>query len=81
MNCQKVYDTGLLYHHYANNAYPLTPGSFMAHKVKGDEAVRSLLESEWAKADDLCVHLHLRRAWSPSYVRDQTFLGDEAFLA
>ncbi len=39
MNCQKVYDTGLLYHHYANTAYPLTPGSFMAHKVKGNEAV------------------------------------------
>lgn len=59
MNCQKVYDTGLLYHHYANNAYPLTPGSFMAHKVKGDEAVRSLLESEWAKADDLCLYVHV----------------------
>lgn len=59
MSCQKVYDTGLLYHHYANTAYPLTPGSFMAHKVKGNEAVRSLLESEWAKADELCLYVHV----------------------
>ena len=31
MNCREVFETGLLYHHYANTAYPLTPHSFMQY--------------------------------------------------
>ncbi len=59
MDCQKVYNTGLLYHHYANTAYPLTPKSFMEHKIHGGDGVRSLLKSEWAKADELCLYVHI----------------------
>lgn len=32
MNCNEIYETGLLYHHYANTAYPLTPHSFMQYR-------------------------------------------------
>ena len=59
MSCQKVYDTGLLYHHYANTAYPLTPQSFQRYKIHGDETVRSLLTAEWAKASALCLYVHI----------------------
>ncbi len=41
MTCEQVYDTGLLYHHYANTAYPLTPTSFMQYKLTGEKEIYS----------------------------------------
>ena len=59
MNCQKVYETGLLYHHYANTAYPLTPKSFMQYKLTDDSEIRSLIDEEWKKADELSLYIHV----------------------
>ena len=52
MKCKDVYETGLLYHHYANTAYPLTPKSFMQYKLTDDSEIRSFVEDEW-KLDTL----------------------------
>lgn len=59
MKCQKVYETGLLYHHYANTAYPLTPHSFKEYRVDGAEKRYALLEAQWAKVDELSLYLHI----------------------
>ncbi|MBQ4329246.1 MAG: NUDIX domain-containing protein [Lentisphaeria bacterium] len=56
---EKVYETGLLYHHYANTAYPLTPGSFMDYKVRGNSAIRELLVRDWKKITDYSLYLHI----------------------
>lgn len=56
---ERIYETGLLYHHYANTAYPLTPGSFMEYKVKEHEAIRELLSRDWQKITDYCLYLHI----------------------
>lgn len=58
-NIAKIYETGLLYHHYANNAYPLTPGSFMEYKVKKESDINSLLIRDWKKITDFCLYLHI----------------------
>lgn len=59
MNCENTYETGLLYHHYANTAYPLTPKSFMQYKLTDDAQIRSFVEDEWKKADELSLYIHI----------------------
>ena len=56
---EKIYETGLLYHHYANTAYPLTPSSFMEYKVRDTLAIRRLLECDWGKTGDYCLYIHI----------------------
>ena len=59
MDCLKVYETGLLYHHYANTAYPLTPKSFMQYKLRDYGEIRDFVEEEWKKADELSLYIHV----------------------
>ena len=59
MEASVVYETGLLYHHYANTAYPLTPESFSAYRVKDEEAARKLLAEEWARVDEYSLYVHI----------------------
>ncbi len=59
MNCEKVYETGLLYHHYANTAYPLTPASFMRYKLKSDAKIENFVREEWQKAEELSLYIHV----------------------
>ncbi|MBQ7501143.1 NUDIX domain-containing protein [bacterium] len=59
MNCQEVYETGLLYHHYANTAYPLTPKSFMQYKLRDEQEILELVKEEWSKADELSLYIHI----------------------
>ncbi len=59
MNCQEVYETGLLYHHYANTAYPLTPGSFMKYKLRDEEEIANFVQEEWKNADELSLYIHV----------------------
>ena len=56
---EKIYETGLLYHHYANTAYPLTPTSFMEYKIRDPAAIRRLLERDWKKTGDYCLYIHI----------------------
>lgn len=59
MTCEEIYDTGLLYHHYANTAYPLTPGSFMRYKLKDQKEIKDFVHEEWQKADELSLYIHV----------------------
>lgn len=59
MRCEEIYETGLLYHHYANTAYPLTPHSFMEYKLTDDAEIRSFVTSQWQKADELSLYIHI----------------------
>ena len=59
MNCKEIYETGLLYHHYANTAYPLTPHSFMAYRIGDPGEIPSFLCAEWQKADSLSLYVHV----------------------
>ena len=56
---EKIYETGLLYHHYANTAYPLTTKSFMEYKVERNYAIYKLLTRDWKKITDYCLYLHI----------------------
>jgi oxygen-independent coproporphyrinogen III oxidase len=59
MNPQEIFDTGLMYHHYANTAYPLTPMSFREYRVGEPERIVSVLRKEWEKADEVCLYVHI----------------------
>lgn len=59
MNCNEIYETGLLYHHYANTAYPLTPHSFMEYKLTDENEIKSFLTEQWKKVDELCLYAHV----------------------
>ena len=59
MDCSKVYETGLLYHHYANTAYPLTPSSFMQYKLTDNNEIKRFVEKEWQKTDELSLYIHV----------------------
>lgn len=59
MKPQEIFEMGLMYHHYANTAYPLTPGSFREYRVREPERIAEVLRHEWAKADELCLYAHI----------------------
>lgn len=59
MDPKQVYDTGILYHHYANTAYPLTPASFRSLRVGDAAQIPSLLANEWSKADEVSLYVHV----------------------
>ena len=59
MTCEEVYETGLLYHHYANTAYPLTPASFMQYRLKDEKEIRDFVCEEWQKVDELSLYIHI----------------------
>ena len=59
MNCREVFETGLLYHHYANTAYPLTPHSFMQYRINDRDEIYDFVVSEWQKADALSLYIHV----------------------
>ena len=59
MNCREIYETGLLYHHYANTAYPLTPQSFMQYRINDRDRIFDFVNTEWQKADELSLYIHV----------------------
>lgn len=59
MNCEEIYETGLLYHHYANTAYPLTPGSFMKYKLRDRSEILEFVKEEWQAAEELSLYIHI----------------------
>ncbi|KNY29609.1 radical SAM protein [Pseudobacteroides cellulosolvens] len=59
MEPKQTYETGLLYHHYANTAYPLTPKSFMQYRINDQSQIQNFLSSEWAKTDELSLYVHI----------------------
>ncbi len=59
MDCREIYETGLLYHHYANTAYPLTPHSFMAYRIGDPGEIPGFLKAEWEKTDRLSLYIHV----------------------
>ncbi len=59
MNPKQIFETGLQYHHYANTAYPLTPGSFKKYKLKNQSEYIDFLKEEWAKANELSLYVHI----------------------
>ncbi|RCX12078.1 oxygen-independent coproporphyrinogen-3 oxidase [Anaerobacterium chartisolvens] len=59
MNANLIFENGLLYHHYANTAYPLTPKSFMEYRINDPSQIQNFLTSEWAKADELSLYVHI----------------------
>ncbi len=59
MNPKQIFETGLQYHHYANTAYPLTPGSFKKYRLKEQSEYLDFLKKEWAKAKELSLYVHI----------------------
>lgn len=59
MDCKKTYETGLLYHHYANTAYPLTPGSFMQYKLTDKAQIYDFVCKQWETAEELSLYVHV----------------------
>ena len=59
MECREVYETGLLYHHYANTAYPLTPRSFMQYRLTDETEIRDFVTEEWKNCDALSLYIHI----------------------
>ncbi len=59
MRCEEVFQTGLLYHHYANTAYPLTPRSFMQYKLRDEGEIRNFVSSELNHAEVLALYIHI----------------------
>ena len=59
MTCEEIYDTGLLYHHYANTAYPLTPTSFMQYKLTDQKEIYDFVCEEWNNVEELSLYIHV----------------------
>lgn len=56
---QKIFETGLQYHHYANTAYPLKPTSFKQFRIKNQDEYRDFLKQQWAKTNELSLYAHV----------------------
>ncbi len=59
MDCKNIYETGLLYHHYANTAYPLTPRSFMQYKLTDKGEILDFVSRQWENVEELSLYIHI----------------------
>lgn len=59
MNPKIIYEKGLLFHHYSNTAYPLTPSSFMKYKIRDENQISKFIEEELNKFDELSLYIHI----------------------
>lgn len=59
MDNKITYETGLLYHHYANTAYPLTPHSFMQYKLTDKGEILDFVTEQWKNVDELSLYIHI----------------------
>ncbi|EKQ56700.1 MULTISPECIES: radical SAM protein [unclassified Clostridium] len=59
MNPKTIYEKGLLFHHYSNTAYPLTPSSFMEYRISDENQIPQFLEEELNKFEELSLYIHI----------------------
>lgn len=59
MKPEIIYERGLLFHHYANTAYPLTPTSFAEYRLKNDENIEQFLLNDFSKIEALSLYVHV----------------------
>jgi oxygen-independent coproporphyrinogen III oxidase len=59
MKPEDIYKKGLLFHHYANTAYPLTPGSFKQYRINNQEEILSYLQKELSGLNELSLYVHI----------------------
>ncbi len=59
MDPKQIFDTGLQYHHYANTAYPLTPGSFKKYRINKQSEYLNFLKEECSKINELSLYVHI----------------------
>lgn len=59
MEEKKIFKTGLLFHHYANTAYPLTPTSFLDYKIQEVKTIPGFLKEELNKLEELSLYVHI----------------------
>jgi oxygen-independent coproporphyrinogen-3 oxidase len=59
MNPKEIFETGLQYHHYANTAYPLTPGSFKSFRLNRQPEYLEFLKNQWSQTDRLSLYVHI----------------------
>ena len=59
MKPEIVYEKGLLFHHYANTAYPLTPNSFLQYRIKDKSEIADFLKSEFEKLEEISLYIHI----------------------
>ena len=59
MNPKTIYEKGILFHHYSNTAYPLTPSSFMEYRISDENQISQFLEEELNKFEELSLYIHI----------------------
>ena len=59
MNIEKIYREGLLFHHWANTAYPLTPRSFNEFRIEDKSEIKEFLKQEINKLEELSLYIHI----------------------
>jgi len=59
MKPEVIYEKGLLFHHYANTAYPLTPTSFAEYRLAKEEDIEQFLIHDFSKVDELSLYVHI----------------------
>ncbi len=59
MNAKTIFDKGILFHHYANTAYPLTPGSLMNYKLRELKEIPGFIKDDMDKLQELSLYVHI----------------------
>ncbi|MCQ2522686.1 MAG: NUDIX domain-containing protein [Lachnospiraceae bacterium] len=59
LTAKNIYETGILFHHYANTAYPLTPGSLMQYKIRDEAEIKKLLMKDIGSMEQLSLYVHV----------------------
>lgn len=59
MKPEVIFEKGLLFHHYANTAYPLTPTSFKEYKLDEKIDINEFLKEDYDKLEELSLYVHI----------------------
>lgn len=59
MDCRRVFERGIKFHHYCNTAYPLKPNSLAQYELHNDEDIYSLIKENIEQQNELCLYVHV----------------------
>ena len=59
MECRKIFERGIKFHHYCNTAYPLRPTSLAQYEVHDTQAIYNLIKRNIENQKDLCLYVHI----------------------
>ena len=59
MDCRRIFDRGIKFHHYCNTAYPLRPNSLAQYELHDNDEIYKAVRENIEIQKELCLYVHI----------------------